>query len=386
MDRPDKIANSLAYAQYVMGTFKELPPFYKRTLKWNFEQFTDYTLRKFKLKNRTVKASDMIKALHPKPHNEAMSELYKAIIENRPEAAIEKDTVITEVLSSTKKTQKEKQEWIAKSLYDIPFNALIRNLNSVENTEYNVQVLDQRLKRGLRVQGGLPVVKVANPFDVLTAGLNTNHTEFMEVIDKRLAEYMKNVDLGLNGVKVSILVDVSGSMGPGYSRYYNSGTKIDGIDIVADYMALLMPTLRDANLKMYAFNTRLQDKNEYVTLFKRNANSPITLRHLFLDKFNVNGGTSLADAVRKVVKKDAPELLMVFSDEVSWADSGRSHIFDVGTNVIAVNPYPQSVTTVFNPDKPIVKLSAIDAKIFYYIPILSNFSHFKKWIKEWAFR
>lgn len=385
MDRPDKIANALAYAQFMSGTFKALPPFYKRALRDAFEGFNAYTLRKFKLERRTVKTSDMIKALHPNPRSAEISELYKAIIENRPEAAIEKGTVVTEVLSDASKTKAEKKEWIDKNIGKIPFNALIRNLNSVPNTEDNERVLDERLKRGLRVENGLPVVKVANPFDVLTAGVNTNHTEFMEVIDNRLGEFMAGVDLGLANKRVSVLVDVSGSMGPGYSRYYNQGTHVNGIDIVADYISLLLPALRYSDLNMYAFNTSVQDMSKHVPLFKRNMGSPITLRNLFLDKFSVHGGTSLADAVRKVVKKDNPELLMVFSDEVSWADRGTNYVFDVGTSVIAINPYPQGKFTVFDPHKPIVKLSALDAKIFYYIPILSNFGQFKKWLKDWAF-
>jgi hypothetical protein len=116
--------------------------------------------------------------------------------------------------------------------------------------------------------------------------------------------------------------------------------------------------------------------------------SPVAVKDMFLHDFAINGGTSLADSVREVAKQDNPDLLIVISDEVSWADKyGQNTVamFDVGVSVIAINPYPQGQFTVFDPHKPIVRLSSLDAKIFYYIPMLANFNKFKSWLKNWAF-
>lgn len=382
MDRPDKIANSLSYAQFHAGTFKWLPPFYKKALRDAFERFDAYTLRKFKLKNRAVKTADMIKALRPHPKNAKMSELYVAIIENRGEAAIEKDTVITEVLSDTKKTKKEKKEWIAKNVSNIPFNALMNNLRSLDGSPETVKGLGMRVRNALRVENGLPSVKVANPFDILVAGLHCDNEDFMKEIDGALADFASKVELGLDGLDVAVLVDVSGSMGPLFGGRVNGEL---GIEIAADYMALLIPMLKNTNLSMYSFNMSVQDKNSRVALYKRAAQSPILVRDMFLKDFKVDGGTALADAVRKIAAKK-PDLLIVISDEVSWADRGSNRVLDVGVPVLAVNPFPQGKFTVFSPDKPIVKLSALDGKILYYIPMLANFKRFKSWIKDWAFK
>jgi len=374
-DRPDKIANSLAYAQYHWEEFRSLPPFYKKALRNALERFDAYTLRKFKLKKRQVKMADMIKALRPRPNNDAMAELYAAIIENRPEAAIEKGTVITEVLSDTTKTTEEKKEWVSQNISKIPFNALIRNLRNVDATDENSELLYRRVKKALRVENGLPVVKVANPFDILTAGLNSNNAQFMTMIDLALEEFLSEVELVDDGTKVSILIDVSGSMG-----FHGH----QGVDVASDYLALLMPTLRNADVHLYAFNTRVIDKTDRVALYKRN--KPITIRDMAHGDFIPNGGTSLAESVKHVVSIDQPDLLIVMSDEVSWADAGGvNRIFDVGCGVIAINPAPQGRFTVFAPHLPVIKVSSLDAKIFYYIPMMVNFNKFKTWLKNWAF-
>ncbi len=372
MDRPDKIANSLGYAQYNWNEFRSLPPFYKKALRDALERFDAYTLRKFKMKRRKVKLADMIKALRPRPRNEKMAELYHAIIENRPEAAIEKGTVITEVLSDSTKTKEEKQKWIEQNIAQIPFNALLRNLRNVPYSKKNAEILLNRLKKALRVENGLPAVKVANPFDVLQAGLNSGKAQYINIVDSVLQEYLNGIDLVEDGAKVSILVDVSGSM----NRH--------AIDIVGQYISLIFPTLRNANVKLYAFNTKVKDKSKLVALYQ--SMTPSAIREMFYRDFKIYGGTALADAIREVKAQDDPDLMIVFSDEVSWADERANRVFDAGVNIIAINPYPQGQFTVFAPNIPVVKISAIDAKIFYYIPMMVNFKKFKEWLKNWAFR
>lgn len=378
MDRPDKITNALAYAQYHWGEFRSLPPFYKKVLRNALERFDAYSLRKFKLKRRAVKMADAIKTLRPRPRDDEMAELYKAIIENSPEAAIEDDAVITQVLSDTKKTKEEKKEWVEKNIENLPFNALIRNLRNVPYTKKNAELLKRRLSRALRTEAGLPVVKIANPFDILSAGLNSGYEEFMEVVDEALGEFLTNIELVDNGTKVTFLVDISGSM----SSYWNNE---GGINIAAEYFALLYPTLKNAEITQYAFNTRISNRSGKVALYRRNIKSPVTIKSLFFKDFKTGGGTSLAGAVRKVVKLEAPDLLIVLSDDVSWADQKSNRVFNVGCNVIAINPYPQGNFTVFSQNIPVIKISSLDAKIFYYIPLMANFGKFKNWIKNWAF-
>ena len=371
-DRPDKIANALAYAQYQSNEFRSLPPFYKKALRDALERFDEYSLRKFKLKRRMVKMADIIKALRPRPRNEGLSKLYADIIGNSSGAAIEKDTVVTAVLSDTSKTNEEKREWVDENLEKIPFNALIRNLGNVANNEKNAEILAGRLNRALRVENGVPVVKIANPFDVLTAGVNSKYSQFMRVIDGALTDYLSQVNLLDNGANVSILVDVSGSMAR------------TGIEIVGDYLALLLPTLTNTNIKLYEFGVSVRDVSKRLPLYLNNG--PITIRSLISRDFKPSGGTALAESVRKVAKSDTPDLMIVMSDEVSWADTdGSNQVFDIGCPVIAINPLPQGRFTAFAPNLPVIKLSSLDARIFYFIPALSNFNGFKAWLKKWAF-
>jgi len=381
MDRPDKITNAIAYAQYSKGSGKALPPFYKRALKDAFEKFDPYTLRKFRLKRRKVKTADVIKLLHPKPKNLELSRLYKAILENSKEASIEKGTVITEVLSDTKKTAEEKTAWITTNLEGIPINATVRNMRSIDSSDKNLNILYNKLRKGLRVENGFPVVKIVNPFDILVAGTNSDAKK-MAVIDKALSEFVNAIDIGLANLNVSFLVDISGSMGKyGGILSMDREEKDSGIDKVAKYMAFLLPMMKDASIKLYAFDTKVYDRTNLVELYKANSNSLINLYSLIKRDFIPRGGTALADAVRYVSNKDKPDLLIVFSDEVSWADNRGTFVTDANTAIIAINPDPQS-GTVFDPTKPIIKLSSLDAKIFYYIPILANFGKFKKWIKS----
>jgi hypothetical protein len=369
-DRPDKIANALAYSQLYLKTFKHLPPFYKKALRDQLESFSPYTLRKFKLKGKSIKLADMIKALRPCPRTPELAKLYKAIIENKGDA-IEKGSVITEVLSDAKLTNADKQEWIKENLESLPLNATIRNLRNVNSTRENLDKLDAKIKSSLRIEHGLPVVKVANPFDILEAGLNSGSPEIMQVIDKNLGEFAKNVDLGLKNKKITILLDVSGSMFG------------DKMVVSSKYFSLLIPMLRGSYLRLYSFNTNARDEKDTLALMIRNAESPITLCDLFNGKFHANGGTALADTI-KMAAKENPDLIIVLSDEISWADvGGSSRVFSVGVPVIAINPAPESNSTIFEPKNKVIKLSALDAKIFYYIPALSNFGAFKKCIKEW---
>jgi len=368
MDRPDKITNAIAYAQYNLGSGKELPPYYKRALRDAFEKFDPYTLRKFRLKRRKVKTSDVIKLLHPKPRNLELSRLYKAIIENTKEASIEKGTVITEVLSDTKKSAEEKTAWITTNLENIPINATVRNMRSVDSSDKNLNILYNKLRKGLRVENGFPVVKVVNPFDILVAGTNSDAKK-MEVTNRALSEFVNQVNLGVDKLKIAFLVDVSGSMGG------------SNIDTVAQYFAFLFPMMKNSNLRLYSFDTRVHDMNKNVELYKANANNMINLYSLVKRDFHPSGGTALADAIREVDVHDAPDLIIVFSDEISWADSGDSFVKNIDTPVIAINPVPAG-STVFNPTKPVIKIGSIDAKIFYYIPILANFNKFKLWIKS----
>jgi hypothetical protein len=369
MDRPDKIANSIAYAQYAYGNGKELPPYFKRALKHAFERFDAYTLRKFKLRRRKVKTADVIKLLHPKPRNKVMSNLYKALIENSKEATIEKGTVITEVLSDSKLSEKEKTLWVTSNLSKLPLNSLIRNLASIEDTEENLRIIRARLLNAMRVENGYPIVKVFNPFDLLNLLDSKISDRKLYIILDVITAFVNAIDLGIEGKKIKFLVDISGSM------------RGESIANAKKYFMLLVPMLKGKNkLSFSSFNTHLYSLDNVIG---NNKNDVYSIFNYFNQVFTLSGGTSLLDSIKKVIDTEHPDLVVVFSDEITWADADVvSPKLNFGVPIIAVNPAPNSSGTAFNPKNKIVRLSSIDAKILYFIPALTDFSAFKSWIKS----
>jgi len=375
IDRPDKITNAMAYAQLMAGSAKKLPPFYKKLLKESFENFNDYTLRKFRAERKQVKLADAIKILHPKPANEKMSSFYKAIIENTKEASIEKGSVITEVLSDTSRTSQDKQEWIASNVEKIPINALLRNLTSVPNDREIHKVIARRVEEVLKVENGLPVIKIVNPFDIIKASINCKNQLLRADLDSVLNNYARKLDLGVKDSKVTFLVDVSGSMGGGWMGRDRDDS---GTDIAALYLSFLFPALAEANtIHFYTFDTSTKKENADAYRLM----TPLNVYYSAKKDLNPRGGTALVDSAKRVVAKTDPDILIIISDEVTWADTDKTVGWTFEKNahpyVIMINPFP-SGGTVFNKTNKVVKLSSLDAKLLYYIPALYDFKAFTK--------
>jgi len=103
---PQRIAEAVALR-------KKLPlnnSFLKHALKESLENMNSFTLRKNKMLRRKVKLRDLINYLRPKPINEDMSKLYKAIIENAKEAKMAETETFVRVKSSKKIDKKDYKE------------------------------------------------------------------------------------------------------------------------------------------------------------------------------------------------------------------------------------------------------------------------------------
>jgi hypothetical protein len=305
--------------------------------------------------------------LRPRPRNVELSALYKEIIENR--APIAKDTVITAVLSDVNKSVKDKKAWINENIDAIPSVALVRNMNNVPKTAY--AKLEARLSKMLRVgEDGLPIVKVANPFDIMTAGLHAKDSEVIAITDRALSKFVNGVNLINKGNKISFLIDVSGSM------------HTSGIEVGISYLSLLIPMMKQGSLKLWKFNTQLNDVSNLLPMLVRNSESPITISTLLRNELKANGGTALATSIRSVADIDNPDLIVVISDEITWAEHDTRIYNDLGCKVVSINPAPFGRVTAFAPDANVIKISGLDAKILYYIPFLVRFNEFKEQIKN----
>jgi hypothetical protein len=95
-----------------------------------------------------------------------------------------------------------------------------------------------------------------------------------------------------------------------------------------------------------------------------------------------NGGTALATSIRSVADIDNPDLIVVISDEITWAERDTRIYNDLGCKVVSINPAPFGRVTAFAPDANVIKISGLDAKILYYIPFLVRFNEFKEQIKN----
>jgi hypothetical protein len=73
----------------------------------------------------------------------------------------------------------------------------------------------------------------------------------------------------------------------------------------------------------------------------------------------------------------------VFSDEVSWSDTnivpGVVTVVNPNVPVLAINPRPKGFTA-FDPRSNTLRIGSLDAKIFYYMPLLANEKQFNSWV------
>lgn len=366
-DRPDKIANACGLYQYLTNeSFKKMPAFFKRGLKKALEKFNAYTLSKFRLERKQIKLKDLIKVFRPKPSNKELAKVYKDIIENKLKL---KDD-IKNILSDDKLNKEQKDDWINENVNSIPLNAFIRNLSNIPSTDENVKIFKDKVSKALEIKDNFPGIRILNPFDLIQAAINCNKPKFSQAISDALFIWFNGINLKLDDKKISILIDVSGSM------------RDTNIKTVASYLSILYPMIRNSNLKLFSFNTNVYDKTELTR--QLNVANPLSIYHIILDQFKPDGGTSLADSMRNVYKHTEPDVLIVFSDEVSWADNNNSFVStkDVPCNIIAINPAPISNFSAFHPSKPnLIRVAGLDAKIIYYISMLGNFNKFKEYIK-----
>lgn len=367
-DRPDKIANALGYIKLKQGTIKKAPPYFKRTLSNILAGFSQYTLRKFRMSRRDIKLADLIKILRPKPKDKSTAKFYKNVIENNKKASIKKGTVITEVLSDKSRTEKQKKTWIKQNVSKLPYVALLRNLNNV--SRHDAPVVERRFSKALR-QG----TKVVNPFDVITVARNTRHLSMKNALNNSLDVFSQNLDLRLEKVNVTLLVDVSGSMG------FRGRVGMDG---ALKYMSLMANSLsRAKSLKILRFNTTVRE----VKFNKSRLKDSISDVWNYLDKlFPINGGTALRTAILSAYSRMSGKnnLLIVFTDEYTWADNWRRFVLptEVKCPVLLINPTP-SGKTVFDPtNSKVIKVSALDPRVFDYIPFLADFKEFKRYVKS----
>lgn len=346
VDTPKRMAEVVAVYRLLSGekTFASVP--HRERFKAVLESYDAFTLKKNRMRRRKIKLADLIKVFRPKPRDEEMSRLYKAIIENDPYASLKSEEHVTATLSSTELSREEKRKVLEENVGCMPFNALVRNLSQFVESPLDVKVRIR--KRFVSVLAGLKkgderVIAAVNPFDLLALPDSPAWKDFgmlqdvaRELVDSYVDYWRER--LGTAEKKAAILLDISGSMAS------LGKDDVSGIVRAVRFLGVL-GRLYDV-VRFGAFDTELYleripisedpfwgrrqsevNLEGVVRLMreKRSAfNLVLELKQVFQNvPFN---GTALVDAYKAFVKAvpDA-DLYVLVTDEVTWADrSGKT--------------------------------------------------------------
>jgi len=364
---PQRIAEAVAlvdgkYITKLNNSFKQ------HTLRKALELMGPFTLRKNKMRTRKIKTKDLIKLLRPKPSNDDMAALYKAIIEDTKLSKMTEDTLIR-VKSNKELSDKEKMEYYKTNIDKIAINELIRNLRFItDKCDFETEV---ELKRKVIAKlNSIKSYRFLNVFDLIETCMHVPELEsaLFEVIKKFASEVKTKFNYHEDAIA---LFDVSGSMNG------------KGEELGFKYMVLL--TLMFDNIKIYPFGDSLYAYNPKMseTIKDGKLNKAFTLFK------NHNEGTRLVQSLSELIDKE-PEAknIIVVSDEVSWKEGAdlTDAIFGVhlklqNKKMILINPTISS-GTVFNTN--MVAMGSLTSAILYNVMLATNQKAFIEMVKNYV--
>jgi len=373
---PNRIAEAVAL--HNLKKVKLNNSFKKNILKVALQDMQEHTLKKNKLKKKQIKLRDLIKLFRPRPKDENMSRLYKALIENSKEASLkDKENVVT-IKSSTKLDKKQKKELLEKNIDKVPLNQLIRNLKFYAQEydfEKNLEVQKKIVKRLKSIDN----YKFLNIFDVITASIHVPQFEklLFEIVKKFVGEIKKNFDYG---DEITVLFDVSGSMmGEGIRKGFL-------------YLVLFSALFNKVNLNCFSDNLLRKSKTLDKTISKiRIGSIGEAFKNFRVYAHEYSGGTALIESMKDLIDENPKEKnYIVISDEVSWIE-GSYLVKEINTlsnllknkNLILINPEVYK-GTVFKEN--IVAVSSLNPSILLDMAILFDENGFIKFIKEYGTR
>lgn len=409
--RPDFIANFLSYWKDRINGLQALPKEVFTGMKRQFESYNELTLKRRKMLSREFKLKDLIKIFKPQPKDSKMSLLYRAIIEdskgskletkvNKETGAIESSEHTTAAISDDRVSHAAKQEFVQKSIKDLPINSLIKNLSFLKAT--SAPELKARVKSLFKSGNGLRFI---NPFDLIFLesiehrGYNQDvrvAPEIVAVCDEVLKEF---VTFECNAKKPVILYDRSGSM---EAEAHRVGSK---------FLSMLNGLfLRDFRFYTFAASRSFVHSNygqsdheschgsqlpaailDVTAKFKEESVlglGPNALAKRIQDKIKCDGGTELLEAMQWTIKNNPEmDLFVVITDEMSWAEPHLIEAYRrmipeyLAGKVLLINVSP-SQTSVFKPTAKIIRISGLDGKIIKLIEAVTDFSGFKKRLIE----
>lgn len=276
--RPDDITEFLAL--YWKEGKEPLSKQVKLGIAWAFNKFDEYQLAKYNRKKK-IKLKDALILCHPKPKDEAQSDLWKRLIEDRL-----KTPNTWEVGLSTNKDKKSVWENLIRE-NKLSALAFLRNIRNMVNASVDIGLIKQGLK-------SINTEKIL-PFQFILPA------KFVPQIEGDIEEIMlKSIpDIKLDK-KIILLIDVSGSM-------YNPlsfKSELERIDVACGLAILTREVCND--LRIFTFSEQI------VEIPPRKG---FALRDAIINSQS-HGNTYLGLAVAELNNFDY-DILIVLTDEQS---------------------------------------------------------------------
>jgi hypothetical protein len=373
---PNRLAEAVALSN--LKKVKLNNSFKKNILKIALQNMQEHTLKKNKLKHKEIKLRDLIKLFRPKPRDEKISKLYKAIIENTKEASLKETEENIVAIKSSTRLGKETKKKILKSeamLDKVPVNQLIRNLKFyAEEYDFknNLEVQEKVHKRLESINN----YRILNIFDIITASIYVPQFEklLFEIVKKFVEETKKAFDYG---EEITILFDTSYSMqGEGVRKGFL-------------YLVLFSALFNKVNLRCFSDELFSESKTLERIILKIRLGSISEAYQNFRTYFSkYSGGTALIESMRDLIEEKPEEKnYIVISDEVSWQE-GSYLVNEINSlsgmlknkNLILINPEVYK-GTVFKEN--VVAVSSLNPSILLDMAILFDENGFIKFIKEY---
>lgn len=435
--RPDILADVVWTYSYLSGeSIKKIPTFLRKLIKARLETFDRKQLLKHKLERREIKLKDLIKLYRPKPATVELAKVYKEIIESKQKLDTEEfirlvsdDKIskekLTEKLTNKLKSDAVKIKTNKKSQFNIPLNALLKNLSKFaeDNDPEIIDLIKTRLTDAIDND-----VKILNPFDLLIQPkgevmygeiqyhkLNISR-DLIAMLNKQILKSFENIRFRFLE-DFDIILDISGSM-----------FSMDKVVTTCKYLTLLivMANLSGVKVRLNLFHDGLLERDRNLMIFHDTeihpilpegfrtimdyysyldkaltstdfANRPLDIFNFLLNEFGSNlmamqSGTQMERSVNRYFEKAyCKKEVVILSDEMTWDDSTLDRLTffysernrqATGRAFILINPEPMSNLTPFSIHENVIRISGINPKFFTYQLLTKNFEEFKKQMLE----
>jgi hypothetical protein len=366
---PQRIAEALAIGK----RYKLNNSFKQNCLRKALQEMKEHTLKKNRLENRNIKLKDCIKLLRPKPENDSMAQLYKAIIESSKLSRLKSEENLLAMKSDKTKTEEQKIEYYQQNIDKIPINMLVRNLKFIaENCRYQAQT--EMFNKVIKRLNSIDSLRFVNIFDLIEAAVHV--PELQKPLHEVVFNFVQRVKKKnkLDFTNATVLFDRSGSMDSG------------GSELGFKYLVLF--TMLYDNLSLRFFGSELWKENKELMIISE-------IKHGNYQKAydamkNNPDGTALIDSCYDLISNNTEiKELIVISDEISWSEGtdlsryiAQLDVLLQDKRLILVNPVVYKGTCFA---KNVVGIASLTSSIIMDMSLFAHPKAFVEYIRGYDF-